>query len=673
MKSPFVWGKGGRAMTPEDVERERELVALARAKMGDTSPVGHWTQGATRVVDALGAVLREKRTNKAEAAGLASADEAIAALLAGRGGAGYAAPSFTASSSGAPAPAAAPQGPEYPIGVDALPQSPTTPGGYSLGTELPAGVDPALAAKYAIPEEVKNGIFAGESGGDYDALFGFQNRPGGKFQNVKLTDMTIDEALNFAAPSGEYGQTVKGQIGRVATPMGAYQIVGTTLKAAKDGLGLTGNEVMTPELQDALGGWILANQGTGAWEGYKGPRDGYTPASGGPATFSGAGGAPTIPGGSGGIDIASLLALQKNPWVAKKYGGVVDALMGQQFSRQNALWEQQQKMADPMYQAQLAELTAPKVSDYDARAAAAAQYGLQPGTPEYQRFVLAGDVAVPGGANLPAGVQELQWRAEQAGLVPGTPEYQSFIINGGGDPAAYRALEMQAINAGLVKGTPEFQQFMATRGAGQAAYAGQAGENAANIETGGAAAGAVAAGKVQGEAAANAAFAAPADIAVADRTLGYIDEVRNHPGKAQGTGMSSYGNWIPGTSGKDFQNRVDQLKSGAFLSAIDELRGMGSLSNAEGQTATAAITRMDTSTSEEEFNAALDDYEAIVKLGRDRAAKRLKAPEDAAAPDAVPKAGLPTGPVTITNDAEYDALLPGTVFVGPDGKTRVKQ
>lgn len=363
MKSPFVWGKGGRAMTPEDVERERELVALARAKMGDTSPVGHWTQGATRVVDALGAVLREKRTNKAEAAGLASADEAIAALLAGRGGAGYAAPSFTASSSGAPAPAAAPQGPEYPLGVDALPQSPTTPGGYSLGTPVAAGVDPALAARYAIPEEVKNGIFAGESGGDYNALFGFQNRPGGKFQDVKLTDMTVDQALQFAAPSGEYGQTVKGQIGRVATPMGAYQIVGTTLKAAKDGLGLTGNEVMTPELQDALGGWILANQGTGAWEGYKGPRDGYTPASGGPATFSGAGGAPTIPGGSGGIDIASLLALQKNPWVAQKYGGVVDALMGQQFSRQNALWEQQQKMADPMYQAQLAELTAPKPVD----------------------------------------------------------------------------------------------------------------------------------------------------------------------------------------------------------------------------------------------------------------------------------------------------------------------
>ena len=406
----FVWGKNGEKLTPEDVERQRLASALMYKQGADFSPAGHWSEALGRAFNGWASGRLNKIAGKGEEAGLASADEAIAALLAGQGGAGYAAPSFTASSSGAPAPAAAPQGPEYPIGVDALPQSPTTPGGYSLGTELPAGVDPALAAKYAIPEEVKNGIFAGESGGDYDALFGFQNRPGGKFQNVKLTDMTIDEALNFAAPSGEYGQTVKGQIGRVATPMGAYQIVGTTLKAAKDGLGLTGNEVMTPELQDALGGWILANQGTGAWEGYKGPRDGYTPASGGPATFSGAGGAPTIPGGSGGIDIASLLALQKNPWVAQKYGGVVDALMGQQFSRQNALWEQQQKMADPMYQAQLAELTAPKVSEYDQRAAAAAQYGIQPGTPEYQRFVLGGDLATPGGARpLTDPAERAQW------------------------------------------------------------------------------------------------------------------------------------------------------------------------------------------------------------------------------------------------------------------------
>lgn len=113
---------------------------------------------------------------------------------------------------------------------------------------------------------LKRNVFPGESGGDYNALFGYANRPGGQFAGVKLTDMTVDQALQFANPSGPYGQSVKGQIGRVATPMGAYQIVGTTLRAAKDGLGLTGNERMTPELQDQLGMWIYQNQGPAAWE-----------------------------------------------------------------------------------------------------------------------------------------------------------------------------------------------------------------------------------------------------------------------------------------------------------------------------------------------------------------------------------------------------------------------
>lgn len=138
---------------------------------------------------------------------------------------------------------------------------------------------------------IRAGIFAGESGGDYDALFGFSNRPGGRFANTRLTDMTVDQALNFASPSGPYGQWVKGKIGRVATPMGGFQVVGTTLKAAKEGMGLTGNERMTPEVQDQIGQWILAKQGTGAWEGYRGPGD--------PSSFPGVpvGPSPSSPGG----------------------------------------------------------------------------------------------------------------------------------------------------------------------------------------------------------------------------------------------------------------------------------------------------------------------------------------------------------------------------------------
>ena len=129
---------------------------------------------------------------------------------------------------------------------------------------------------------IKAGIFAGESGGDYDALYGFSNRPGGAFANTQLTSMTVDEAIAFANPRGPYAQYVKKKIGRVATPMGGFQVVGDTLKQAKKWAGLRGDEVMTPEVQDLIGQAILANQGTGAWEGYKGPKK---PSTSAPATY----------------------------------------------------------------------------------------------------------------------------------------------------------------------------------------------------------------------------------------------------------------------------------------------------------------------------------------------------------------------------------------------------
>jgi hypothetical protein len=126
-------------------------------------------------------------------------------------------------------------------------------------------------------EIAEQNIFPGESGGDYNALFGYSNREGGRYGGTQLTDMTVNQALDFSQPSGDYGQWVKGQVGHVATPMGAYQVVGTTLRAAQQGLGLTGNERMDEGLQDRIGEWIYQNQGSGAWEGWRGNQSGATP------------------------------------------------------------------------------------------------------------------------------------------------------------------------------------------------------------------------------------------------------------------------------------------------------------------------------------------------------------------------------------------------------------
>jgi hypothetical protein len=152
--------------------------------------------------------------------------------------------------------------------------------------------DPVFSSRSAEPapegwDEIRQGIFDGESGGDFNALFGYANRPGGEFEDVQLTNMTVDEALEFSAPSGQYGQSVKNQIGRVATPMGAFQVVGTTLRAAKDGLGLTGSERMDEATQERIGRWIYETQGTDAWVGYKGPRPARDP------VFSTSGGGET--------------------------------------------------------------------------------------------------------------------------------------------------------------------------------------------------------------------------------------------------------------------------------------------------------------------------------------------------------------------------------------------
>ena len=123
-------------------------------------------------------------------------------------------------------------------------------------------------------EEIRNGIFAGESGGDPNALYGYANRPGGRFAGVNVSDMSVADVMAFTDPRGEYAQHVKSQIGRVATPVGNFQVVGSTLRDAVRGMGLTGSETFDVPLQDKIGQWIYSQQGTGAWEGYKGPQSG---------------------------------------------------------------------------------------------------------------------------------------------------------------------------------------------------------------------------------------------------------------------------------------------------------------------------------------------------------------------------------------------------------------
>jgi hypothetical protein len=247
-----------------------------------------------------------------------------------------------AGPAGGPVPGApAPLPPQIAAAVDRVdPQGGMAQGG-SQGQFTEAGISSMGAPGQGVsPEFARHipGIFAGESGGDYDALFGFSNREGGPFGNVRLTDMTVNDAIAFSDPSGPYANWVKGQVGHVATPMGAYQVVGSTLRAAMRGMGLTGNERMTPELQDKIGEWIFENQGLGAWVGY---RPGVTemPTGGGGRYAGPTGGGMTetmssmgTSGPSGGnmAIVMQLAELMGNPYLPEGQRMVAQMLIQQQ-------------------------------------------------------------------------------------------------------------------------------------------------------------------------------------------------------------------------------------------------------------------------------------------------------------------------------------------------------
>ena len=92
-----------------------------------------------------------------------------------------------------------------------------------------------------------------EGGGSYSTLFGHSQKEGGRFGGVDVSRMTLGQLRDFASPRGEYGQWVRGQVGRVATPMGRYQTVGTTLFNVANELGLSDDTVFDARTQDRIG------------------------------------------------------------------------------------------------------------------------------------------------------------------------------------------------------------------------------------------------------------------------------------------------------------------------------------------------------------------------------------------------------------------------------------
>jgi hypothetical protein len=89
-------------------------------------------------------------------------------------------------------------------------------------------------------------------GATYDTMFGYAEREGGPFAGTKVTNLTLNEVAALQK------EMVKNN--GISSAIGKYQFIQATLKEAIKGLGLSGDEKFTPEVQDKLALWLLKNR-----------------------------------------------------------------------------------------------------------------------------------------------------------------------------------------------------------------------------------------------------------------------------------------------------------------------------------------------------------------------------------------------------------------------------
>ncbi|MCV9942988.1 lytic murein transglycosylase [Rhizobium sp. BT-175] len=160
---------------------------------------------------------------------------------------------------------------------------PANPG--ATGSSMPkvdaSGNIAATPTSGDLPPSFLAAVDRTEGAGDYDTLFGHAQKDG-PFAGTSVSSMPIRDVLAFTDPSGPYAQYVKGKVGRVATPVGKYQTVGTTLRSAVGALGLDPNAPYDRATQDRVASYLARNRIASAdtlpgkisalrseWEGFK--------------------------------------------------------------------------------------------------------------------------------------------------------------------------------------------------------------------------------------------------------------------------------------------------------------------------------------------------------------------------------------------------------------------
>ena len=232
---------------------------------------------------------------------------------------------------------------------------------------------------------------------------------------------------------------------------------------------------------------------------------------------------------------------------------------------------------------------------FEKRAAMAGQYGLQPGTADYQHFVLNGKLPDHSAQNK-LGLQPI-WGTGADGkpvlIQPSTT----------GDAVLTRLPPGVTLNSGTNK---------IDLGTSWGILDQKSGNIISTIPKD-------VAGKEKAEAVGKAQGVAQADLprvqGATERMLRQIDDVLHDPNLGNVTGVQAYLPTVRSSS-RDTEAKIAQLKGGAFLQAFEALKGGGQITEVEGEKATNALARLnDPRQTDEGFRKALQDFRGeVVRL-----------------------------------------------------------
>lgn len=559
-------------MAPEQIQRKREMLAAMMPRYGSARYIG---EGLGHLAAGVVQGRQNRQLDKMEGKERDRISGLFDGLLKGGG---------TASGG---APILGPQPYVEPQAVD-----PNSPQGIANDTMVALGKTPdyaGLEAQYGLPQGYLSRTRQIESGGNPNAQ-NPNSSAGGDFQFIDstaraygLTDKTnpfasADAAARLARDNKAYlakalGREPTGAELYLAHQQGAGGAAKLLLNGGASAASVVGGDAIALNGGDAgMTAGQFANQWLGKFDG-----------------------SSAIPAG-GGMDMATLAEIAASPYADPGQKAVAQQLLQQQMQAmdpRSALEMESMRLKNDAMRRDLAGGGDDRPEMVRQREYLAQLAGLQPGTPEYQQFILTGNTVGRG--------------ANEYGLTPiyGTDESGNItVMQIGKDGTAVTTKLPEGVtpNLGIKKE-----------------------EEARGAEV----------GKMSGAAAANLEGAR----VTADRTLKLVDELYNDPyldsmiGPIQGRMPN-----LSADAGR-VQARMDQLQGSAFLEAYNMLRGGGQITEVEGKKAEDAMARLKVAQNEQDYRAALMDFRDAVETG----IRKLEA--NAGATAFRPQA-QPTGPAT---------------------------